>query len=362
MPGTTSSIIAPAGKTGIALAVAALAAAALFVRHKSIEAEKGNPPAGKFLEIDGVRLHYIERGSGDPVVLLHGNGSMINDFSLCGVIDAVAQQHRVIAFDRPGFGHTPRPTGQVWNQAAQAELVYEALQQLGIASATVVGHSWGTMVAAALALAHPDAVGRLVLISGYYYPTPRLDVPAMSMPAVPVIGTVLRHTVSPLLARLFWPLISKQLFGPAPVSESFRRWPIWMTLRPSQLRASAADTAMMIPGAMQMAQRYAELRMPVTVLAGDGDKIVDPKAQSERLGHALPASDVQIIPGAGHMLHHIDPAVVIAAIYGDEQRPSGIQPATAAIPDGQAGGLASDATSPALGARGPGSRRGSALQ
>ena len=303
------------GKTGYALmAAAALAAAALVVRRKCATAEHDNPPLGQFVEVDGVRLHYLERGSGTPVVLLHGNGSMIQDFTLSGVFDALAKSHRVIAFDRPGFGYSARPNGRIWDQGAQAELINTALQKLGVEQPIVVGHSWGTMVATALALAHPESVARLVLMSGYYYPTPRVDVPVMSLPAVPVIGTVLRYTVSPLISRVLWPLIRRTLFAPATVSQSFLRWPVWMTLRPSQLRASAAETAMMIPGAWHRADQYAELKMPVTILAGDGDKIVDTQTQSERLHREVSHSALQVIPSAGHMVHHIAPSEVVSAI------------------------------------------------
>ena len=318
MLATTYKTIRSPGKLGFALAAAALLSAAAVVVHRKVaQAEADNPPVGTFIDVEGVRLHYLERGSGTPVVLLHGNGSMIQDFTLSGVMDALAQQHRVIAFDRPGFGYTTRPEGRIWDQEAQARLLKSAFGQLGIERPVLVGHSWGTMVANAFALAYPQSVSRLVLMSGYYFPTPRLDVPVMSLPAVPGIGTVLRHTLSPLISRMMWPLIRKQLFAPAEVSASFMKWPVWMTLRPSQLRASAAETAMMIPGAMQMSDRYGELTMPVTVLAGDGDKIVDTAMQSGRLHEVLPQSTLQVVPGAGHMVHHIDARAAITAILGE---------------------------------------------
>ena len=58
-------------------------------------------PQGQFLEIDGARLHYVERGEGEPLVLLHGNGSMIQDFESSGLLDKAAKKYRVIVFDRP---------------------------------------------------------------------------------------------------------------------------------------------------------------------------------------------------------------------------------------------------------------------
>ena len=86
-----------------AAVIGTLAAVALANRYLANKAERDNPPSGRFLKINGVRLHYVERGAGDPVVLLHGNGSMIQDFESSGLIDLLAKDHRVIVFDRPGF-------------------------------------------------------------------------------------------------------------------------------------------------------------------------------------------------------------------------------------------------------------------
>lgn len=292
----------------------ALAAAAALVHYKTRQAERANPPQGSFVIIDGVRLHYTDRGQGRPVVLLHGNGSMIDDFDLSGVVGLATTSYRVITFDRPGFGYSDRPRSTIWTPAAQAELIVKALRQLQIEDPVVVGHSWGAMVAMAMGLDHPDYVRSLVLLSGYYYPSVRLDVPLLSIPAIPVIGTVMRHTVSPLLTRLLWPAICKKLFSPANVTSSFRRYPKWMTLRPSQLRAAAAETALMIPAAMSMQKRYGQLQVPVVILAGVEDKVVDTAAQSVRLHQALHQSELHQFPGDGHMIHHLAPEEVMNAI------------------------------------------------
>jgi pimeloyl-ACP methyl ester carboxylesterase len=91
--------------------VAVLAVSAAVNYRLAKKAERDNPPTGKFLEINGVRLHYVERGAGDALVMLHGNGSMIEDFASSGLIDLAAKNYRVITFDRPGFGHSERPRG-----------------------------------------------------------------------------------------------------------------------------------------------------------------------------------------------------------------------------------------------------------
>jgi pimeloyl-ACP methyl ester carboxylesterase len=297
-----------------AAAVGALAVSALVNRHLARNAEKDNPPAGQFMQVNGVRLHYIERGSGTPLVLLHGNLSMIQDFESSGLIDLAAKDHRVIVFDRPGFGHSDRPRNVVWTPAAQAELITSALHRLGVSHAIVLGHSWGASVAVALALKYPDMVQGLVLASGYYYPTLRLDVVPLSAPAVPLIGDVLGHTLSPLIARVMWPLTMRKMFGPRSVPNKFEGFPKEMALRPSQIRASAAESALMIPDAFYLRDSYANLKMPVVIVAGDGDRLIGIDAQSARLHREVSQSSFHRIPGSGHMIHQTATGAVMAAI------------------------------------------------
>src|SRR3954463_831373 len=118
---------------------------------RALGAEQGHRPPGRFVEVDGVRVHYIARGKGRPVVLIHGNGTMAEDFLICGLLDQLAQHYRVIAVDRPGFGHTERPRHRVWTASAQAHLAHRVLERLNVERPIVVGHSWGTLVALALA-------------------------------------------------------------------------------------------------------------------------------------------------------------------------------------------------------------------
>ena len=160
----------------LAAGALALAGAAIIVNRRSGAAERSHPPRGSFVTSEGVRLHYLERGNGPPVVFLHGNGVMLEDMLISRVVDQTARSCRAIAFDRAGFGYSDRPRGHSWTAAAQAALLPKAFALLGIDRPIVVGHSWGTMVALALALDHPEHVSGLVLASGYYYPTARADV------------------------------------------------------------------------------------------------------------------------------------------------------------------------------------------
>jgi pimeloyl-ACP methyl ester carboxylesterase len=305
---------APSYVAASAVAIGALAAIALINRHLANKAEHNNPPAGRFLDVNGVRLHYVERGAGDPLVLLHGNGSMIEDFESSGLIDLAAKNHRVIVFDRPGFGHSDRPRNVVWTPDAQAELIKHALAQLGLSNAIVLGHSWGASVAVALALKYPSLVRALVLASGYYYPTVRPDVVALAAPSLPLIGDILSHTLSPLISRLAWPLMMAKIFGPRSVPKKFDAFPKEMALRPSQIRASAAESALMIPNAFKLRHKYANLKMPVVIIAGDEDSLIDADTQSARLHSDISQSSFHRFPGNGHMIQQTATDQVMSAI------------------------------------------------
>lgn len=305
---------APSGLQTAGLVAGGLAVALLYVQAQQRKVERENPPQGKFIDVDGVRLHYTERGDGPPLVLLHGNGLFNTDFDLSGLLDTASQPYRVITFDRPGFGYSERPGNTSWTPEAQARLFYQALHQLGVEHPIVLGHSWGTLVALAMALEYPKYVRAITLVSGYYYPSMRPDVPIMATPAIPGIGHLMRYTVSPLLGRLMWPLLVKHMFGPAPVPERFEQLPKWMSLRPSQLGASAAETGMMIPAAKRLSQRYKELTMPVAIIAGDGDRIANPEHNAMRLHQEISHSDLIIDQGVGHMPHYANPEHIMDAL------------------------------------------------
>ena len=310
----TRSSHAPSGLQTAGLLAVGLAAAMLYVNVKQRATERDNPPQGKFVEVDGVRLHYTDKGEGPALVLLHGNGLLATDFELSGLLDAATRSYRVITFDRPGFGHSERPDNNSWTPEAQALLFYKALHQLGIERPIVLGHSWGTLVTLAMALDFPKYVRAITLVSGYYYPSARPDVVPLSAPAIPGIGHLLRYTIAPLLGRLMWPGLVKHMFAPEPVPERFRAIPKWMALRPSQLGASASETGMMVPSAKRLSERYHELTLPIAVIAGAGDKICDIEHNAVRFQGEVQHADLVVEPGVGHMPHYADPERIMAAI------------------------------------------------
>jgi pimeloyl-ACP methyl ester carboxylesterase len=299
---------------GAILGAAALIAAAGWVEKRSSGAVREHRLRGRFVYADGTAVHYLERGEGPSLVMLHGLGTMVDDLVLSGLVGRAAEHYRVLAVDRPGYGRSPRPRDRAWTLAAQADLLHQALRQLNVYSPVLFGHSLGATVALAYALRYP--VERLVLLSGYYYPSLRLDVPLLVPPAIPVLGAVMRHTISPLAGRALWPAWLRLLFSPRPVPRRFRAFPTWLALRPWQLRAVGEDAALVLPALRAMAPEYAKLRVPTTIFAGAADRYVSPE-QSRRLQREIPGSELVVVPGAGHMAHYAAPEPIMSALARD---------------------------------------------
>ena len=290
------------------------AAAGLFVHQKARRAELAHPPRGRFIEAEGARLHYLEAGDGPPLVLLHGLGSSVDDFATSGLIAEASQRFRVIAFDRPGYGYSARPRDRLWHPLEQARVLRAALRKLEAHRPIVLGHSWGALVAIAFAMHFPGAARSLALASGLYFPSVRLDAPLLVPPGIPLVGDLLRSTVSPLIGRLLWPAWLRTLFAPAPVPQYFKDgFPAWMALRPSQLRTVGEEAAMTVPAAVMLGRGYRDLTLPVSLVAGKPDSYVHAK-HSERLHAMLPNSRLLLSQTAGHMIHHTDLPAVMAAI------------------------------------------------
>src|ERR1700676_1772919 len=135
----------------------------LFTALTARRAEALAPPIGRFMEVEGARLHYLDRGTGPAVVLVHGLGGNLRNFN--GLVDRLAATFRVGAVDRPGSGYSTMVSGEHPALRAQAAIIVRFIQRLGLDRPLLVGHSFGGALSLALALDYPYSVRALVLIS-----------------------------------------------------------------------------------------------------------------------------------------------------------------------------------------------------
>jgi len=162
---------------------------------------------------------------------------------------------------------------------------------------------------------HPELLKGVALLGGYFYPTPRAEVVLISGSAIPGYGDLLNRILMPLLGEALQERVNHKIFDPAPIPARWRReFSFGLALRPSRVRAGAADAVNMIPAAARLAPLYPDIRLPVTILAGAGDRMVNPGRHSERLHEDLPHSRLAVLDGVGHMVHHSQMRQTAAAI------------------------------------------------
>jgi pimeloyl-ACP methyl ester carboxylesterase len=289
--------------------------------------EAAHPPAGRFMEIEGVRLHVAEIGlaRGRPgaepaVVLIHGASGNMEDMRIA-LGEKLARSHRVILIDRPGHGWSSRPSGDTYaSPARQAELVAQALEQLGVERAILVGHSWGGAFATAYALAYPDRTAGLVLLSAVTHPWPANPGWYNNLASLRGIGPLFLRTLVYPLGSYMIEGVSRSVFEPQAVPEDYvRRAAIRLVLRPKTFFANARDLALLRNFIAAQVPSYAGLRSPTIIITGDRDTMVSPEINARALAATLPRAKLVFLKGVGHMPHHAAPDVVAAAI--DELAP-----------------------------------------
>jgi 2-hydroxy-6-oxo-octa-2,4-dienoate hydrolase len=132
---------------------------------QTITFDPADPAAGQTVVAAGLRTHYLEAGTGEPLLLLHGSGPGVSAWeNWAGIIPALSRRRRVIAPDIPGFGATEVKTDGQYGMDFWVDHLFELMDQLGVTSAPIVGNSFGGMVAMSAAVRDPERVERLVLM------------------------------------------------------------------------------------------------------------------------------------------------------------------------------------------------------
>ena len=278
--------------------------------------EAAVPPLGSFVEIDGARIHYVDRGSGPAIVLIHGLGGVLGNFTYA-LVDRLATRMRVIALDRPGAGYSTRPRGMSAALREQARTIVRFIESLGIEKPLVCGHSLGGSIAIALALEAPQIPRALALIAPQTYPLRKAPAPfaGLVIPS-PLIRAVVAHTIAIPIAMRTAPRVVGAIFAPEPVPEDFAvKGGALLGLRATQFFSASTDLIAARGGIAGIAAHYGELRLPVHVLYGAQDHVLDCRKHGEMFEREVKAVDLTVVPG-GHMLPVTQPDLVANWIFG----------------------------------------------
>ncbi|HYM30668.1 MAG TPA: alpha/beta hydrolase [Candidatus Cybelea sp.] len=300
-----------------ALGALGAAGAGLAAWNHSLRAaaERSWPAEGRFVSVDGTRLHYLEYGNPakQAVLLLHGANGTCRDWTH-GVAQGLERDFHLLAFDRPGSGWSTRPRS-VWpDPGVQAALLHDALQKLGVMRPILVGFSWAAAVAMAYALDHPDAAAGVLSVGGVLYSWRGSVNWLYRFAATPVLGPLLARAFIMPVGRPFARRWAYSAFAPDPIPPAFDGAAVELALRPDSFLATAEDIRRLSEFLSGQSRRYAELAMPLAILVGDGDGVVSPRLHSFRLHRELPEADLIVEKGAGHLLPYARPEAVVSAV------------------------------------------------
>ncbi|MEO0972699.1 MAG: alpha/beta hydrolase [Pseudomonadota bacterium] len=290
--------ISLAGVLGVLLAVySALARRRIDARW---------PAIGASIDVDGQRLHYTDQGQGPTIVLIHGASSNLREFQH-SLVPLLATDHRVLAFDRPGCGHSPRATGGAWlNPQQLAHLILEACERLGVERPIFVGHSLaGAVVMAALLHEASRVRGGVVLAGamGHWVSAPGIG---ERLRQVPGLLPMFAHTLLQPIGTRVIPSALRAVFAPHAVPEGHaERIGAALALRPASFAQDAHDIHHLSAYLQLASARYRDIKQPLRVIHGTADTIVPYWNHGQRFEGVLPGMQVELMDGHGHALHHV---------------------------------------------------------
>ena len=259
-------------------------------------------PSGRFVDVPGARLHVVDRGTGPVVLMVHGLGGQLRHFTY-GIEKRLSSQFRVIAVDRPGSGHSLRHAGASASMEAQADALAALLDRLGVAQATVVGHSLGGAISLMLAARHPQRVNALALVAPLTHTPEGLPAPFRGLDiAQPWLRRAVAWTAAVPAFILRSPAIMQFLFSPETHPKDFAtRAGGLLSLKPSQFIAASTDLAAIPDSLPVLEASYARLQLPVAMLYGKKDLVLDPALHAQAFVEKVPHTRLTLVDG-GHML------------------------------------------------------------
>lgn len=305
------------------LALTALAAAmaltvgyfVLTTRKIAAKAERLVPAVGKFVTVDGDRLHYVETGEGRPILFIHGLGGQLHHFRH-PLFKTFGPGYRLIAVDRPGSGYSARAAGATGRLPEQARVMARFIETLGLEKPLVVGHSLGGAVALALALDHPNLISGIALLSPltHIYEAVPPEFRSLYIRS-PLRRKLIAHTIAVPASLKYAPRTLDFVFGPQKVPDDYIvEGGGFAGLRPSHIYATATDVTAVEHDLRQIQERYGEIKIPAGLMFGAADRVLDHKMHGLSMRGKIAGLDLEIIEGMGHMPQFAETEKVIAFI------------------------------------------------
>lgn len=284
------------------------------------------PPLGEPFRASQADLHYADVGTGPALVLIHGAGANLRDFD-ANLVTQLKDRFRLIRIDRPGSGYSRARSGRWLNPAEQAAVIGELLDALQVEEAIWIGHSWGGSLVMAALLNDPQRTRGGVMLAGAAYPWEGGVEIHHRLPAWPVLGPMLTHTLIPPIGAAALEGGAKAVFEPnEPIPDYAEKTGLALYLRPSQIAATATDVTSLSEFLELQAPRYGEIGNPMLLVHGVDDDIVPAWNHTDRLEKLLPDVEVLRLEATGHAPHHVHTELIAQRVAAFAGRALGAQP------------------------------------
>jgi pimeloyl-ACP methyl ester carboxylesterase len=298
--------------------MAALIGLALLTQAGALWLQRSYPQRGEAIAVEGACLNVVDLGPrhsfDPPIVMIHGASSNL-EVMRQPLGELLAERFRVILIDRPGHGWSDRNSEMASTPDIQARMIVEALDKLGIGRAILVVHSWSGALGTRLALDAPERLAGLVMLAPVTHPWRGGVGRYNHVVTTPVIGRLLAHTITLPLGLLLARPGARNVFLPQLMPDGFVQDSATpLLLRPREFLANARDLVTLKQAVIAQAPRYGEIRLPVTILAGDVDKTVSTEVHARAFARAVPQTRLVVLEGIGHMVQQAVPERVIAEI------------------------------------------------
>jgi pimeloyl-ACP methyl ester carboxylesterase len=300
----------------LALVAMSLGGLVIFTAITARRVETALPPRGQFVEVAGARIHYLDKGSGPPIVILHGLGGQMGNFTYA-LLERLTGEFRVILMDRPGSGYSTRAPGATGRLTEQAAIVAQFIRKLGLDRPLLVGHSMGGAIALGVALDHPEAVKGLALIAPLTHVPKHVPAPFRALDIKSnFLRWLLAWTVATPIGIRQGKAILDAIFSPEPAPADFpTRAGGILGLRPRSFYNTSSDMRAVNKDLWKMAGRYSSLQVPVRILYGTSDEVLSPQVHGEALKAKSSMVSLEFVPG-GHMLPVTAPDLTAKFIKG----------------------------------------------
>ncbi len=291
------------------------------------KAQAENPPVGQFIEVNGTPVHYVKQGAGPALILIHGAGGHLKDFTYEHV-KRFAKNFTVIVIDRPGHGYTPVLANPAATLAQQAKLIHKVADKLGVKDAYILGFSYGGALALHMATHYKDFVKGLILVSAVSMPWPGKIHANYRLMSLPIIGPAAMAFATAYFGDAYFRATYKSVFEPHETPKGYLdHVGVNMSVRYRSFVENSRQLKTLYGHVLEQAKYYADLRIPTELIHGTDDPTVPDLIHACEFIKLVPHANLVRIKGMGHGTHQLAIAQIEAAVYavakgGTERSPN----------------------------------------